>query len=177
MKRKAFLKATGITAASVAIGSSTNVFALNNPATTKVKMAIIGTGLRGQSHLDLLLRRDDVDLVAICDISDRMLAMAKVEIDKSGKKMPQVFTGNDYAWEKMLKEKEIDAVIIATPWEWHKSMIIGSLEAGIKYVGTEVMLGITLQDHWDVVKAAEKFNAHVMMLENVCYRRDVMAVL
>lgn len=100
MKRKAFLKATGITAASVAIGSSTNVFALNNPATTKVKMAIIGTGLRGQSHLDLLLRRDDVDLVAICDISDRMLAMAKVEIDKSGKKMPQVFTGNDYAWKK-----------------------------------------------------------------------------
>ena len=39
------------------------------------------------------------------------------------------------------------------------------------------MLGITLQDHWDVVKAAEKYNAHVMMLENVCYRRDVMAIL
>ena len=38
-------------------------------------------------------------------------------------------------------------------------------------------LGITLQDHWDVVKAAEKYNANVMMLENVCYRRDVMAVL
>ncbi len=56
-------------------------------------------------------------------------------------------------------------------------MIIGSLEAGIKYVGTEVIFGLTLQDHWDVVKAAEKYNAHVMMLENVCYRRDVMAVL
>ena len=39
------------------------------------------------------------------------------------------------------------------------------------------ILGITLQDHWDVVKAAEKYNANVMMLENVCYRRDVMAVL
>jgi predicted dehydrogenase len=51
------------------------------------------------------------------------------------------------------------------------------LGAGIKYVGTEVILGITLQDHWDVVKATERNNAHVMMLENVCYRRDVMAVL
>ncbi|HZX73431.1 MAG TPA: gfo/Idh/MocA family oxidoreductase, partial [Cyclobacteriaceae bacterium] len=34
-----------------------------------------------------------------------------------------------------------------------------------------------LQDHWDVVKAAERNKANVMMLENVCYRRDVMAVL
>jgi predicted dehydrogenase len=39
------------------------------------------------------------------------------------------------------------------------------------------VLGITLQDHWDVVHAAEKYKAHVTMLENVCYRRDVMAVL
>ncbi len=46
----------------------------------------------------------------------------------------------------------LDGVIIATPWEWHKPMVIGSLEAGLKYVGTEVILGITLQDHWDVVR-------------------------
>lgn len=177
MKRKTFLKATGITAAAVALNPSNGLAASNTAYDTKVKMAIIGTGLRGQNHLDLLLRRDDVDLVAICDISDRMLGMAKEIINKSGKKMPQIFTGNDYAWEKMLKEKQIDAIVIATPWEWHKPMIIGSLDAGLKYVGTEVMLGITLQDHWDVVKAAEKYNAHVMMLENVCYRRDVMAVL
>lgn len=39
------------------------------------------------------------------------------------------------------------------------------------------MLGTTLPDHWDVVKAAEQHQAHMMMLENVCYRRDVMAVL
>lgn len=80
--------------------------------------------------------------------------------------------------EKMLEMKGgIDGIIIATPWEWHKEMIIGSIEAGIKYIGSEVMIGITLQDHWDVVKAAEKYKAHVMMLENVCYRRDVMAIL
>jgi len=91
--------------------------------------------------------------------------------------MPQIFTGDPYAWKKMLELKGLDGIIIATPWEWHKPMIIGSLEAGVKYVGSEVMIGTTLEDHWDVVKAAEKYNAHVMMLENVCYRRDVMAVL
>jgi predicted dehydrogenase len=56
-------------------------------------------------------------------------------------------------------------------------MILDALEAGITYVGTEVVLGITLDDHWQVVHAAEKYKAQVMMLENVCYRRDVMAIL
>jgi predicted dehydrogenase len=77
----------------------------------------------------------------------------------------------------MLEKEKLDAIIISTPWEWHTPMIIGSLEAGIPYVGTEVVLGITLEDHWDVVKASQGLGGQVMMLENVCYRRDVMAVL
>ncbi len=175
MKRKDFIRTTGLTAASLAVMPSANIF--SRGVNTKVKIAIIGVGLRGQNHLDLLLRRNDADVVAICDIDDRMLTMSKDMITKSGKKMPQVFTGDQYAWKKMLELKGIDGVVIATPWEWHKPMIIGSLDAGIKYVGTEVVLGITMQDHWDVVKAAEKNDAQVMMMENVCYRRDVMAVL
>lgn len=175
MHRKEFIKQAGLAAASVAVLPSTQLFA-GAPA-EKLKIVMMGVGLRGQNHLDLLLRRDDVEVMAVCDIDDRMLQSARDMITKSGKKMPAVYTGDLYAWKKMLEIKGIDAVIIATPWEWHKEMIIGSLEAGVKYVGTEVMLGITLQDHWDVVKAAEQHNAHVMMLENVCYRRDVMAVL
>ncbi len=175
MNRKEFVKNTGIAVASLAVLPSAKIFATG--ADPKVRVAIMGVGLRGQNHLNLLLIRQDVEVVAICDIDERMLTMSKEMITKSGKKMPQIFTGDLYSWKKMLEGKGIDTVIIATPWEWHKEMIIGSLEAGIKYVGTEVMLGITLQDHWDVVKAAEKYKAHVMMLENVCYRRDVMAVL
>jgi len=176
MNRKQFVKNTGIAAASLALLPSGSLFA--SATDTKIKIAMIGVGLRGQNHLDLVLRRSDVELVAICDIDDRMLTRSKEMITKSGKKMPQIFTGDIYAWKKMLEIKGgIDGIIIATPWEWHKEMIIGSIEAGIKYVGSEVMIGITLQDHWDVVKAAEKYKAHVMMLENVCYRRDVMAIL
>jgi hypothetical protein len=175
MKRKDFIKNAGLAATSLAVLPSVNIFPKGFD--TKIKIAIIGVGLRGQNHLDLLLRRDDVDIVAICDIDHRMLTMSKDIITKSGKKMPQVFTGDQYAWKKMLELKGIDGIVIATPWEWHKPMIIGSLETGIKYVGSEVCIGITMQDHWDVVKAAEKNNAHVMMMENVCYRRDVMAVL
>ena len=175
MHRKEFIKNAGLAAASLVVLPSGNLFA--SPAPVKVKMALIGVGLRGQNHLELLLAREDVEVVAICDISDIMLKTAKEMINKSGKKMPQIFTGDNYAWKKMLELKNLEGVVISTPWEWHKPMIIGALDAGVKYVGTEVILGITLQDHWDVVKAAERNNAHVMMLENVCYRRDVMAVL
>ena len=89
MHRKDFLKATGLTAAALTVMPSTSVFALGDKS--KVKVGIIGVGLRGQNHLDLLLRRDDVELVAICDIDERMLAASKEMITKSGKKMPEVF--------------------------------------------------------------------------------------
>jgi len=133
--------------------------------------------LFGQDHLDLLLRRKDVRVAAICDIDARMLADAREIIEKAGAPQTTVYTGSDMAWQEMLQKEKPDLVIISTPWEWHTPMIIGSLEAGVKYVGTEVVLGITLVDHWKVVRAAERHGGHVMMLENVCYRRDVMAVL
>jgi hypothetical protein len=175
MHRKDFLKNAGVLATASVLPFS-SIF--GNEKYANLKVGIIGVGLRGQNHLDLLLRRNDVDLVGICDIDDRMLKDAASMISKAGKRSPEIFTGDSYAWKRMIEKKGfLDAVIIATPWEWHKEMIISSAEAGIRYIGSEVMIGISLEDHWDVVKAAEKNQAHVMMLENVCYRRDVMAVL
>src|SRR5436190_17477608 len=123
MKRKDFIKGAGVAAASLAIFPNESLLAMS--AGQKIKLAMIGVGLRGQNHLDMLLRRDDVELVAICDIDDRMLTSSKSLVTKSGKKMPAIVTGDVYAWKKMLERKDIEAVVIATPWEWHKEMIIG----------------------------------------------------
>ncbi len=173
MQRRDFINA-GLTAAAFTILPTGSLFGFSKE---KIKVGMIGVGLRGQNHLDLLLKRNDIDLVAICDVDERMINSSKALVNKAGKPMPKIFTGSNDAWKDLLQTKNLQAVIISTPWDLHKPMIIGSLEAGIKYVGTEVMLGITLEDHWDVVKAAEKHEGHVMMLENVCYRRDVLAVL
>lgn len=172
MNRRDFVKTAGVAASMAAIQP-----ALAIADNTKIKLGIIGVGLRGQNHLDMALRRSDTEVVAICDINDTMITKANAIISKSGKAQPKIVTGDSYAWRKFLEIKNLDAVLICTPWEWHSAMIIESLEAGIKYVGTEVVLGITLQDHWRVVQTAERTRGHVMMLENVCYRRDVMAVL
>jgi hypothetical protein len=174
MNRKEFVRNTALATAALSMPVS-NLFSLN--PVNRVRIAVIGTGLRGQDHLELLLKRNDVDVAAICDVSELMLSSAKELVNKSGKKMPVIYSGNDHSWKNLLEKEKLDAILIATPWEWHKPMVIGAIEAGIRYVATEVVLGITLDDHWDVVKAAERTNSHVMMLENVCYRRDVMAIL
>lgn len=173
MNRRSFVRNAGLATAGFAILSPNQLFA----AQQKVKLGFIGVGLRGQNHLDNALRRSDVEVVAICDIDERMLQSSLNLIKKSGKATPKIFKDDPYAWKKLVELKELDGVIISTPWEWHSPMIIGAVEAGVKYVGSEVCLGITLQEHWDVVKAAERHKAQVMMMENVCYRRDVMAVL
>jgi hypothetical protein len=175
MNRRNFVKNTGLAAAAFSILPASQLF--SQSAKGKVRLGIIGVGMRGQGHLELALKRTDTEVVAICDISERMLNDSLEIVKKSGKPTPKIFKGDVNAWKKLLEVKDLDGVIIATPWEWHAPMILGSLDAGIKYVGTEVILGTTLQEHWDVVKAAERHKAQVMMLENVCYRRDVMAVL
>jgi predicted dehydrogenase len=175
LARRQFLRQSSLLGAGLALGP--NLTWSQNPVAQKVRIGLIGTGLRGQNHLELLLRRTDVDVTCICDVDSGMLQTAKALVAKAGKPQPLVFTGSPTAYHDLLKAKNLDAVIIATPWEWHTPMILDALEAGITYVGTEVVLGITLDDHWQVVHAAEKHKAQVMMLENVCYRRDVMAIL
>src|ERR1044071_839921 len=110
MNRKEFVKSAFMATAAMAIPGK-HLFA--GGADVKVKIALIGVGLRGQDHLELLLRRADVELIAICDVEDRMLTMAKGIISKSGKKMPQVYTGDDYAWKRLLEKEKPEGVIIA----------------------------------------------------------------
>ena len=89
MNRKSFIQKSAMASGALMLSSSM-LMAKNNAS--KVKIVLIGTGLRGQNHLDLLLRRDDVDLTAICDINDKMLSTAKGMIEKVGKKMPKIYT-------------------------------------------------------------------------------------
>ena len=175
MKRNEFVKNASLATAAFAIQPNIDIF--SRSASTPIKLGVIGVGQRGRGHLKNLLLRNDVEIVAFSDIDSRCINLANELFKTKGQAIPENFLGDELNWKKMVEKTQLDGIIIATPWEWHKPMIIGCLEAGIKYVGSEVIIGITLEDHWEVVRAAEKYKAQVMMLENVCYRRDVMAIL
>ncbi|MET0755897.1 MAG: Gfo/Idh/MocA family oxidoreductase [Pseudoxanthomonas sp.] len=144
----------------------------------RVRLGMIGTGMRGQVLLQELLRRSDVEVVALCDIEPVMLQRALDMAAKAGKTAPKAYgqDGDAHAYRRLLQQHGLDAVIIATPWEWHAPMAIDAMEAKLA-VGCEVVAGITLQDHWDVLNTQRRTGTPYMLLENVCYRRDVMAAL
>ncbi|MBT1689547.1 Gfo/Idh/MocA family protein [Dawidia soli] len=172
--RRDFIKQTAMAGAGLTLLPSALLSKEKDPA--KVRLGFIGVGLRGQGHLELALHRADVEVVAICDIQQRMIDMSKELITKSGKPMPQIFSDGPYGYKKLLERKDIDAVVIATPWEWHTVMCLDAMNAR-KYVGCEVITGMTIEECWELVHTSERTGMPLMMLENVCYRRDVMAVL
>ncbi|MBC8988195.1 Gfo/Idh/MocA family oxidoreductase [Pedobacter sp. N36a] len=142
----------------------------------KIRLGYIGVGLRGRNHISEGLLRSDVEITAICDTQESSLKYCRAQFVKAGKKLPAEYTGGIDAYKKLLDRKDIDAVIIATPWEFHKDQAIDAMRAG-KYVGCEVIAGITVADHWEILKVYEETNIPYMTLENVSYRRDVLAVL
>src|SRR3546814_10606305 len=87
--------------------------------------------MRGQVLLEELVRRDDVEVAALCDIEKFMLDRALKEVAEAGKPAPRIFTGSDQAWREMLAKARLDGVIIATPWEWHAPMAIDAMKARV----------------------------------------------
>jgi len=172
--RRQFIQQT--TAASLAVGASlTSLKSFATSSLNKVRIGIIGVGMRGQNHLEMMLNRNDVEVIAMADPSQIMMATAQQQITKSGKKAAVEYGKGNLDYKNLLNRDDIDAVIIATPWEWHIPQAIDALNAG-KIPGVEVCGAIKLQDCWDIVNASEKTKIPVMVLENVCYRRDILAV-
>ena len=174
--RRDFIKKSAIIGTGLAMSPSLS-FGANDPfKDKKLRVGLIGVGLRGTNHLNNVLLRDDVLVTAICDIDPRRIKISLDRIQKSGKKKPKVFGKNDLDYKNLLEMKDVDAVIISTPWLWHTRMAKDAMLAG-KYAGLEVSAANTMEECWDLVNTHEQTGTHMMILENVNYRRDVMAVL
>ncbi len=171
MNRRNFLKTSvAATAALATAGISAN----DDPK--RIRLGIIGTGSRGTSLLGTLLLFSQVEVRAVCDlIRDRAMRARSMVEQKTGS-APEVYADTESAWETLVRRNDLDAVIIATPWEWHTRMAVAAMRAG-KYPGVEVPAAASMPECWDLVRTSEKTGIPCMMLENVCYFRNVMALL
>ena len=165
------MKSATIIGAAASIMPS-NLFASSN----KLQIGIIGTGLRGQWNTKLLLDRPDVDIPVICDIDQRMIDMVLELFSKAGRPKPKIYDQGPEDYLNMLSKEDLDAVNIATPWEWHHPMAIEAMKNKM-HVGVEVPAALTIKDCWDLVDTSEQTKKLCMIMENVNYRRDIMAVL
>lgn len=173
MQRRNFIKTTSIAGIGALILPG-SVFA-GTLTTKKIRIGLIATGLRGQVHLDELLKRDDVEVTAIADPDKRMVEMALKLFEKHNKPKPKIFNEGDYDYRNLLKLKNVDAVIISSPWEWHAIQTTEAMRAG-KITGLEVCGAMNLDECWEYVNVYEETKVPIFMMENVCYRRDILAV-
>src|SRR5882757_9678306 len=134
--------------AGVAALGAFNVLGAND----RVRVAICGIHARGNDHLENYARLQNVQIAALCDVDESVLAKRVAQMDKMG--LPKPVTYTDV--RKLLEDKSIDAVSIATPNHWHSLMTIWACQAG-KDVYVEKPMSHNVMEGRRVMEAAGKY--------------------
>ena len=128
LNRRTFVKKSTVASAGVLLSTpfiKSSMAASNDT----VNVAVIGIRGRGRAHYNALAKIPNVKIVAICDIDQNLLPKAVDDIEK--------LTGNKPATEteyrKILENKDIDAVSIATPNHWHALSTVWAAQAGLDW--------------------------------------------
>lgn len=144
MNRRRFLQ---LSAAGLALASFRNSAA--EFGDMKKRVGLIGTGWYGKADLLRLIQVAPVEVVSLCDVDKRMLAEAAdiVSQRQASRKKPRTY--HDY--REMLKEKDLDIVLIATPDHWHALPMIAAAQAGMdmyvqKPISVDIVEGQAMLD-------------------------------
>jgi predicted dehydrogenase len=164
--RREFLTKSALAAAGVTLGvNSLNASEYNRVTGSngKIRMGFIGLGNRGSQLLAAFMKSPDVEIAAFCDVYEPYILRDRSKVDpryikELGGQIPRMgeaFPGkvklySDY--RKLLEDKDIDAVCIATPDHWHAIMTIDALSAG-KDIYCEKPLTITIREGRMMVEA------------------------
>src|SRR6266704_3241314 len=124
INRRRFLQTASATLALSALGADALDIINQKPK----RVGLIGTGWYGKSDLFRLIQVSPVDVVSLCDVDKHLLSEAAdlVSQRQKSKKTPRTYT--DY--RQMLKEKDLDIVLIGTPDHWHALTMIAAAKAG-----------------------------------------------
>jgi predicted dehydrogenase len=134
----------------VAIGAlaslpSTRLMALGS--NERVRLGMIGVGNRGDQLLDALLVHKDCEIAAFCDVYEPYLEAAQKKV--GGKATLH------HDFRKLVEQKDLDAVVIATPDHWHALQFVAACRAG-KDVYVEKPLSLTIAEGQKMVAVAQE---------------------
>lgn len=142
--RRLFMKSAAA-AGAVTLGGLTPSTVLG--ASERLNFAVIGVGGMGRGHLSNLLANsaeDNTNVTMVCDVYQRRLTNAANMVKEKGQNAQAVL---DY--RKVLDNKDVDVVLIATPDHWHSKMAIEAMEAG-KHVYLEKPMTLTAEQAIEV---------------------------
>jgi predicted dehydrogenase len=122
-------------------------------ANDRIRVACVGIRGRGGAHISGFAERPDAEVAALCDVDEAVLEKRAREVEARTKKRPTTYT--DY--RKLLEDKSIDAVSLATPNHWHALGTIWACQAG-KDVYVEKPCTHNIFEARQIVAAARKYN-------------------
>jgi predicted dehydrogenase len=118
-----------------------------------VRVACVGVRGQGRAHIHHYAHMDNVEIAAICDIDESVLNARLADVEKLGKKRPAGYTD----LRKLLEDKSIDAISIATPNHSHTLQVVWACQAG-KDVYVEKPCSHDMFEARQIVAAAQKYN-------------------
>ncbi|MGV8136081.1 MAG: Gfo/Idh/MocA family protein [Mangrovibacterium sp.] len=138
------------------------------PKLDKIRIGIVGLGMRGPGVVERMSYIEGVEIVALCDqYEDRVEKCQKTLTDK-GLPRAKSYSDSKEAWKAMCENPDIDLIYITTPWSLHTPIAVYAMEHD-KHAASEVPAAVTIDQCWQLVETSERTKKHCMMLENCCY--------
>ena len=156
MNRRQFLTSgAALAVASSRLGRYAEAF-----ADTPLRVGLIGTGWYGKADLFRLIQVAPVEVVSLCDVDSAMLADAAQQVAgrQVSKKTPRTYA--DY--RRMLAEKDLDLVLIATPDHWHALPFLEAVKAGAD-VYVQKPVSVDVLEGQAMLAAARKYGRVVQV--------------
>jgi predicted dehydrogenase len=151
LQRRSLLKAGATAVAGIAAARSASAKVLG--ANDRIRVAVIGVRGRGWDHVRGYHQIPNVEVAAFCDVDENVLGQRLADAEKMGMAKPKTYTDI----RELLKDKDIDAVSIATPNHWHSLMGIWAAQAG-KDIYIEKPCSHNWWEGRQLVQAINKYN-------------------
>ena len=156
LNRREFLESSTRNAACVTAG----VLGLresSNP-NEKLQFGIIGVGSQGQELAKNLITLGDVQVMAICDVDARHLAVSQHEIASQQRHTPICVTNH----RQLLERNDLDAIVVATPDHWHHAQAIDVLKSK-RHLFLETPIAHTIKQGEEIARVASQANCVVQV--------------
>lgn len=162
VSRRRFLK-TGAKAGAAGLTALSGITFITNPervfgANDRVRVAVCGLRGRGWDHIRSYAHVPKASVAALCDVDENVLDRRLADTEKLGLPRPARYVD----CRKLMEDKSIDAVSIATPDHWHSLIGIYACQSG-KDVYVEKPCSHAWFDGYQLVRAAEKYDRVVQM--------------
>jgi predicted dehydrogenase len=156
--RRNFIKNVTLASSGIVLASTASSYANILGANDKLNVALVGMNGRGKALAYAIAKVPNISIGYVCDVDTRVIESSQALVQKLGHKIPKGFKD----FRKLLEQKDLDAILIATPEHWHTPMAVMAMQAG-KHAYVEKPCSLNPAEAELLVKAQEKYKKVVQV--------------